>query len=221
MKTAIVLSGSVKLLIGLAVLLVGVLGLAARLRRGFAGVQAARGTSHVRRWAAICIFAFGIGVALHGVPRHLADLAGSGAHALAGLRIEGTVEDRRGITDPQTGDVRYYLLDVSFCRRSAALDENPQGGCGNGRRSSTRPHGRAGSSDLRSAGRSPRRNAEELRWACSGPFWRAVFILSVSGAFSATGRQERRRDPERAPCDRRASFQGAGLTGFGRRGAGR
>lgn len=113
-KTAIVLSGSVKLLIGLAVLLVGVLGLAARLRRGFSGGQAARGTSPVRRWAAICTFAFGIGVALHGVPRHLADLAGSGAHALAGLRIEGTVEDRREISDPQTGDVRYYLLDVSF-----------------------------------------------------------------------------------------------------------
>ncbi|MBC00872.1 MAG: hypothetical protein CML67_15170 [Rhodobacteraceae bacterium] len=113
-KTAIVLSGSVKLLIGLAVLLVGVLGLAARLRRGFSGGQAARGTSPVRRWAAICTFAFGIGVALHGVPRQLADLAGSGAHALAGLRIEGTVEDRREIYDPQTGDVRYYLLDVSF-----------------------------------------------------------------------------------------------------------
>lgn len=79
-----------------------------------AGREQAPATSPLRRGAAICVFAFGIGVALYGVPRYLADLAGSGAHVFAGLRVEGTVEARREIVDPRTGDVRYALLDVSF-----------------------------------------------------------------------------------------------------------
>lgn len=113
-KTAIILSGSVKLLIGLALLATGGLGLAARLRRGFAGGQAARATSPARRWAAVCTFGFGIGAALYGVPGQLADLGASGAHVFAGLRIEGTVEDRSEILDPDTGELRYHLLEVSF-----------------------------------------------------------------------------------------------------------
>jgi len=107
-------AGSIKLVIGLAVFLVGLFGLVARVRRGVAGRERAPATSPLRRGAAICVFAFGIGVALYGVPGYLADLAGSGAHVFAGLRVEGTVEARREIVDPQTGDVRYTLLEVSF-----------------------------------------------------------------------------------------------------------
>jgi hypothetical protein len=162
-------------------------------------------------------------VALYRVPEHLGILVDSGAHALIGVRAEGLVEGRRDITEPATGDVRAVLLDISFSPAQRRLwmttlkvaerdaDDLEPG------REVALVHPIYDPQDVRFA--ETLKSPLGVLW----PFlWRAVFIfVGVRGI--------QRNWPAAAPpgsgqgrhASGRTSVQGAGRTGFGRRGAGR
>jgi hypothetical protein len=220
----IFIKAAIKLVVGLALLAVGAIGMGKRLRGvGSNGPAVRVATSPTGRWAAICTFTFGIGVALYGVPEHLHALADSGAHALIGVRTEGLVEDRREITDPVTGDVRAVLLDVSFSpnqrrlwMKTLKVAERDADDLEPGQEVAL-VHPIFDPQDVRLA--------ETLKspLAALWPFlWRAGFIFVGVRGIQRNWPGAGPSGPERGSLETGlSSLPGARRTGFGRRGAGR
>ncbi|SDU20298.1 hypothetical protein [Stappia sp. ES.058] len=117
----IVIKAVVKLVVGFGLLGAGAWGLRARLCTGLSGTAAAQEPSPIRRWATICTFTFGIGVAAYGLMGLVRAFPAAGPHVLAGIRIQGTVEDRRVVRDPETGEVRFHLLSVLYSPKQRRL----------------------------------------------------------------------------------------------------